>query len=106
MSDIPIAPQMGMGDGVPVAPPVPIPETAQAPEEEVFPAENLEASDKNQGDSVVRVESNVVQEPAEGLSFEDHFPPLNLTRDDEESLSGWFRRDLMKCLRNVRMICH
>lgn len=35
------------------------------------------------------------------LVFEDYFPPLDLSEDDEQAISAWFDRDLRSCIKNV-----
>jgi hypothetical protein len=35
------------------------------------------------------------------ITFEDYFPALDLSEDDEDSISSWFDRDLRSCLKHV-----
>jgi hypothetical protein len=35
------------------------------------------------------------------LVFEDYFPPLELSEEDEKAISSWFDRDLRSCMKNI-----
>ncbi|MFA5936533.1 MAG: hypothetical protein WC822_01500 [Candidatus Paceibacterota bacterium] len=39
--------------------------------------------------------------PARTTMFEDYFPKLDLTEEQEKELSSWFNRDLRSCVKNV-----
>lgn len=55
-------------------------------------------------DAIPNQEGVMGSDPSVGrgiLVFEDYFPPLELSEEDEKAMSTWFDRDLRSCIKNV-----